>query len=85
MGRHRAITPLDSPAPSSHAPPKALKCPQLCTSLLPPVSALVSREWSGHRGRQRYPEGWQAQGAMVVVSTGAEQTVPIRINPHPSC
>lgn len=66
-------------------PPKALKSPQLCTSLLPPVPALVSRECSGHRGRQRYPEGWQAQGAVVVVSTGAEQTVPIRINPHPSC
>lgn len=36
MGRHRAITPLDSPAPSSHAPARLSSLPSsapLCSPL----------------------------------------------------
>lgn len=52
-----------------------------------PAGALDKGAGAQARAAPRHhPEGGeQAKGAMRAVSTGAEQTVAIRINPHPSC
>lgn len=97
-GRHRAITTLAllPLPPLVLPPPTALGSPTRGPALRPaaPPAPAAHCPWGlwvegGARhstpAPRRYPQGERAKGATVVVPTGAEQTVPIRINPHPSC
>lgn len=69
-----------------------LSCPAMLPSLLSsaPRCSPLERLWFPGRAQDTGEgsvilSGGAGTRAMVVVSTGAEQTVPIRINPHPSC
>lgn len=94
---HPRVSPAPSSRPPppdgsriSHARPRsAPRCsPGTRRSL--PVGAVGRRGGTQRRAAQHTrssalsPGGERAKGATVVVPTGAEQTVPIRIKPHPS-
>lgn len=96
---HPRASPTPAPSSRAPLPPQGSQVsharPQLCALLLPWDQAFVPSEGSGQKGRHTLecgradlllgiiPRGEQEKGAMTVVSTGVEQTVPIRINPHP--
>lgn len=96
---HPRTSPTPAPSSCAPLPPQGSQVshvrPQLCALLLPWDQAFVPSEVSGQKGRHTLesgradlllgiiPRGEQEKGVMIVVSTGVEQTVPIRINPHP--